>query len=264
MPQLPSSVPLYQPNQPYFYTYDNIPIEALIQREDIINTQVDINTSVLEQSAGDAGTLPVRLSQSMDSLGNLQVQAVDETLHNIGYHTDGEGPDSVQYVRMQYSERAKLSTVAEDATNFGVKVDTGTSAGGSGILIVPYNEGFLTLAPSVTVNWSVENNQIIKANVVALPSSHTHYDNISPVSAFVTPDYQTFTTGISNPFIDGSLKVYINGVRIFPGIMSRHPTSNPLIWQANYFTPNFNGLGFNLQNPITSEDIIIIDFSTEV
>ena len=50
MPNLPNNVPVYEPNQPYYYTFDNMPIDSLIQRDNIINSQVDINTQVLELS----------------------------------------------------------------------------------------------------------------------------------------------------------------------------------------------------------------------
>jgi len=263
MPQLPANVPLYEPNQPYYYTYDNIPIQALVQRDDIINTQVDINTTQLENAAGDAGTLANRLNQSTNSLGQLQELAINTAMHNIGYHTDGEGPDNVQYVRMQYDERTKLATVADSATNFGVSINTGSSAGGSGILTIEYDQGFLSFQPSSTISWSVANNQQVMAHVNALPSSHQHYNNVVPVSAYTTSDYKTYLTGISSSFLDSSLQVYINGHRIFPNVAVNNPTSNPLVWSSNYFVPNTNGLGFVLDTAITSLDVIFIDFITE-
>ena len=263
MPQLPANVPLYEPNQPYYYTYDNIPIQALVQRDDIINTQVDINTNQLEIAAGDAGTLANRLNQSLNFLGQLQELAINIAMHNVGYHTDGEGPDGVQYVRMLYDERTKLASVADSATNFGVSVNTGSSTGGSGILTIEFDQGFLSFQPSSTITWSVGNNQQVTAHVNALPSSHQHYNNIEPVSAYTTSDYKTYLTGISTPFQENSLQVYINGHRIFPNVPVNYPTTNPLVWVSNYFIPNTNGLGFTLNTAITSLDVIFADFITE-
>ena len=44
MPDINSiPVPSYQPLQPYYWVYDNLPLEALIQREDLINNAVDMD-----------------------------------------------------------------------------------------------------------------------------------------------------------------------------------------------------------------------------
>ena len=49
------SVPSYQPLQPYYYQVDNLPIDALIQRDEIINSAVDANTAILESAIGKIG-----------------------------------------------------------------------------------------------------------------------------------------------------------------------------------------------------------------
>lgn len=255
MPDLPNNVPLYEPDQPYYYTFDNTPIEALIQRDDIINAQVDANTALLNSAGGAVGTLPARLNQSMDSLGALLPLAINTAEHNIGYHTDGQGPDTIEYVRMKLSERDKLTTVSEYATNFGIKVQLPS-------VIVPFTEDFVTFEPSTTVTWSVENGQIVKANVVAQPTGHTHYVNITPVDASPTPDYINYETGITSPFITGSLCVYINGVRIFDGGRNvKVPGTDPLTtWTSNGFTVNPDLMSFYLNTAITASDVIVIDF----
>ena len=253
MPELPNNVPRYEPNQPYYYTFDNTPIDSLIQRDDIINAQVDLNTEMLNQAGGEVGTLPAFLAQFTNSYGALLPASINTALHNIGYHIDGNGPDSIAYVRMMQSERDKLSTVSEYATNFGVKVQLPS-------VIAPFTEDFVTFAPSDTVTWSVENGQIVKANVVAQPTGHTHYDNVQPTNPSL--DYQTYLTGLSTAFMSGSLCVYINGVRIFDGGRTvKVPGINPLVeWNENSFTVSVGSLGFTLADPITSSDVIVIDF----
>jgi hypothetical protein len=253
MPELPNNVPRYEPNQPYYYTFDNTPIDSLIQRDDIINSQVDLNTEILKQAGGEVGTLPAFLAQFASPTGALLPLAINTALHNIGYHTDGTGPDSLEYVRMLQSERDKLSTVSENATSFGLKVQLPSTTS-------TFTEDFVTFAPSNTVTWSVENGQIVKANVVAQPTGHTHYDNVQPTNPSF--DYQTYFTGLSTAFMSGSLCVYINGVRIFDGGRTVNvPGPNPLVgWNPNSFTASVGSLGFTLATPITSSDVIVIDF----
>ena len=78
MPDINSiPVPSYQPLQPYYWVYDNLPLEALIQREDLINNAVDINTNILESAIGSTGSLAVRLNQSLMPNGDLKNYKID-------------------------------------------------------------------------------------------------------------------------------------------------------------------------------------------
>lgn len=247
-------IPQYESNQPYHYFYDNLPLDAIIQREDAINNAVDINSEILRLSIGTAGSLSNRLNQSLDSNGALKTAAVDATLHNIGYHTDGEY-DGVDYVRMTLSEREKLSLITNEANNLSLGID-GPSA------ITYVTDGVVTLEPSSTVEWTLTAGQKLRADVtVGLTNAHQHFDNITPISASLTSDYKNYITNLPTAFTAGSLKVFINGVRIFSDATVYAPTSSPLsTWQLNSFTENGNGLGFSLLNAITINDIIRIDF----
>jgi hypothetical protein len=248
------TIPQYQSNQPYHYFYDNLPLEAIIQREDMINNAVDINSELLRQSVGTAGTLANRLNQSLQSNGNLKTTAVDTALHNIGYHTDG-AYDGVDYVRMTLSERDKLSLIAQEANNLSIGID-GPSA------ITYVTDGVVTLEPSTTIEWTLSAGQKLRADVtVGLTNAHQHFDNITPVAAALTSNYKDYLTNLTTAFTTGSLKVFINGVRIFQDTTVYAPTSSPLSsWQLNSFTENEDGLGFSLLNAITINDIIKIDF----
>lgn len=247
------TVPQYQANQPYHYFYDNLPIDALVQREDLINYAVDINTEILRQTIGTAGSLPARLNQSLQDNGALKTAAVDTALHNIGYHTDGDY-DGVSYVRMELSERQKLSLIADEATSLSIGIQ-----GPSDITYI--SDGVALIDNSSTITWSVSLDQKIRADVsVGLTNAHMHYDNIEPISADLTPNYKDYITNLPSEFTAGSLKVYINGVRIFSDITIYAPTSDPSsAWQLNSFTEN-SGLGFSLLNAITAYDTIRIDF----
>jgi len=112
-------IPSYQPLQPYYWTYDNMPLEAINQREQLINNAVDANTETLRASIGSTGSLNVRLDQSLLPNGDLRVAKINEALHNIGAHEDGSY-DGVDYVRMTLSEREKLALVASEAKNITI------------------------------------------------------------------------------------------------------------------------------------------------
>ena len=73
MPDLSSiPVPQYAPNQPYHWEYDNLPLKALADRDEVINGEVDNQTKILVDAAGTQGTLANRLNQSIDEDGNLK------------------------------------------------------------------------------------------------------------------------------------------------------------------------------------------------
>jgi hypothetical protein len=248
------TVPQYQPNQPYHYKYDNLPIDALVQRDELINTATDQNTLAILESVGSAGSLGNRLNQSLEQNGSLKTTAVDTSLHNIGAHTDGSygGTD---YVRMTLAERSKLSLIAAEAKNISISVETASN-------VLYFDNGTVGLVNSPTITWASEGGQNVRADVaVALSNAHQHYDGIIPTSVSLTPDYINYLTGLGTAFTAGSLKVYINGVRIFSNSTVYAPTSDPLTtWQQNSFTENINGLGFSLLNAITIDDSIVIDF----
>lgn len=249
------NVPSYQPLQPYYYQVDNLPIDALVQRDEIINSAVDVNTAILESAIGSAGTLAARLDQSLQPSGDLKTFKVDETLHNIGAHTDGSY-DGIDYVRMELSEREKLALIADQATNVTIQVDQISQ-------VAFFNSGPVILKNSTTISFVVTQPNIVSAEVaVGLQNAHRHFYGVEPPSANLTPDYINYITGLNVPFEIGSLRVYINGVRIYnDGSLIYVPT--PLAtssYQLNGFLENEARTGFTLDNAITLNDIIRIDF----
>lgn len=275
------SVPSYQPNQPYHYKYDNLPLEALAARDEIINTTVDANNNELVSSHGTTGSLSARLNQSLEDNGDLKTTAVNTALHNIGAHTDGSYTVSggelssyqadyplvtnpVPFVRMLQAERDKLALIADEAKNISIAFPDATPAP------LSFDNGPVSVENSSTITWTSVGGQAVRADVVAsLANAHQHYDNIVPASASLTPDYQTYLTASPSPitFVSGSLKVYINGVRVpsSPTPAIYIPSSEPLTsWTLNQFTENGTPNGFSLLNPITSNDIIVIDFEVSL
>ena len=139
-------VPKYSADQPYHWEYDNLPLQALEDRDVAINNAVDQQTQILVDAAGTQGNIANRLDQSIDDDGNLKSSAIEEAMHNVAKHSDGTtNVDSeeldfyittlgystmvnpVPFVRMLEAERGKLALVAEEATNLKIQVCTETN-----------------------------------------------------------------------------------------------------------------------------------------
>lgn len=277
--QLP--VPQYQGDQPYHWEYDNLPLKTLADRDEIINGEVDSHGKILRDCAGTQGTLANRLAQSIDEDGNLIPAAVDESAHNIAEHTDGSKTVSggeltayialgfpsltnpVSFVRMLDSERAKLALIADEATNMTIEVETISN-------IVLFEEGPLQLAQSESIQWEVEAPNKVKAVLaVSTDFAHRHYYDLTPVmepTDDLTPiEYKLFkVTSVATPFIEDSLRVYINGVRISSEFSVYYPSNPVSTWTLNRFTADAANGKFTLDSAITELDIIQIDFDVSL
>lgn len=257
------NVPSYEAIQPYHYIYDNLPIAALILRQDVLNNAVDFNTSVLENSIGSRVDLAARLNQSLDSYGDLKTSAVNNSLHNIGSHEDGNY-DGIDYVRMQLSERQKLSQVQDGANFFALQINVPAISNG-----VYFNNGILELNDSDSLKWRFSEPNNLTADLqFPIESAHQHYYGITPTPALLTPDYKNYTTGLSKPIMKNTLRVFINGVQIFSDFDVLVPPYNPnlktLDWKKNKFTLNDDLITFKLLHSITENDIIKIDFDVSL
>jgi hypothetical protein len=276
MPDLgPFDVPQYQPGQPYHYEYDNLPLKTLARRDELINTTVDILAGILENTAGTQGTLSNRLNQSIDADGNLKSTAVDQADHNIAYHIDGSRTvdplelsayqalgfpsltNPVDFVRMLASERYKLADIADNATNLTIDVATvgdGTITFGDGAIPV------LSLEESDSIAWSFVSPNGIKAELkYDFAFAHRHYYDIVPL----TGDYQNYqVNGLSTPYREGSLRVYINGVRLSSNSTVNVPNYAVSAYTENMFTPDHLNGTFALDVAIDPTDVITIDFDT--
>lgn len=261
-------VPLYEPQSPYHWEYDNLPLKALKLRDEVINGQVDINTLSLAEAAGNQGSVSNRLNQSIEENGDLKTSAIDEALHNIAEHEDGSKTltageisdyatkgyvvsNPVPFVRMISAERDKLSLIADEATNMSIQVETPST-------VVLYTEGPITFKGSASVTWEVTGSDI-KANMAfPIEAAHRHYYDLEPI----TTDYLNFqVTSVSTPYVEGSLRVYVNGVRLSSEAAIYVPSSDiSAAWTANMFSADQDAGTFFLQNAITSSDVIRIDF----
>jgi hypothetical protein len=270
-------VPEYQPNQPYHWEYDNLPIKNLVLRDELINNELENASQILRNGAGTQGNMANRIDQSIDSDGNLKPIAIDQALHSIAEHTDAskdvDGSElsyiqntlgfnsitnPISFVRMLEAERSKLNLIADEATNIDFNVQSPSS-------IVSITEGSISFQPSDTITWDItapatpSQPFVIKPNLsIGTTFAHTHYYDLEPI----TVDYQNYSvTSVNTPYIQGSLRVFVNGVRINSDYLIYCPSSNPTMsWTLNKFTPNHTGGTFALDNDLSSQDIIRIDF----
>jgi hypothetical protein len=245
-------VPQYQALQPYHVDFDNLPLKALITRMQLINSAVDINSDILRQAVGSQGTVSARLGQSLNDDGSLRVSAVDGTLHNIGAHADGTY-ESVAYVRMKLDEREKLALIADGATNMTLEFNTPS-------VITSFDTGPVEFIPSDGVTWNTVAPNKVQANLTfPISSAHKHYYGITP-QYDGTPDFQHYKIGYPN-YIAGSLRVAINGVRIFDDGDVYVPGSTVSeAWTLQGFTGDETTGKFVLMTPLTLDDVIRVDF----
>lgn len=251
-------VDLYQPNDVYNYVIDNRPLEGIVTRIDMLNGQVDNDAQTLRESIGSAGSLSARLNESLNDDGSLKTVAIDNALHSIAAHIDAGG-----FVRMTTAEQAKLSLIENNANN--LRVNFNTISG-----IIGYSTGTINFAGSSTITWRYQGGNIYADNDFPAEVRHVHYYNVNPVPVnLISPDYINYkTSSIDTPYKSGSLRVYLNGIRL-----SQNANVEAPIYDGTEYVPtvysvtegaNIGGIVtgglFSLSSAITSDDVIFIDF----
>jgi hypothetical protein len=192
-----------------------------------------------------------RLNQSIDEDGGLKTTAIDEALHDIEAHTD-----SATYVRMTAAQSAKLDLIADEATSLFLQVDNGTE--------YEFTSGAVRFIPSSTVTFSiVEPNEIKFDMAFPVEAAHQHFYNATPVSAnLVTPDYINYKVNApATPYVEDSLRVYVNGVRLNPDQGVYAPGA--LItddWTLLSYTADYENGTFAFSDAVAEADILSIDY----
>ena len=261
MPNI-NSIPevLYEPNQPYHYYYDNLPLRNILTRIGLVNIQVETNADMLRGVAGSAGSLNARLGASLEADGTIKNEAIDSSLHGICHHKDGDGPDGVAYVRMTADERAKLALIQSESNRLLVEIEDQFPTIGS---YVTFLDGVLRLGNSSTIFFDFEAPNVVKAHSAFPPDvAHRHNYDKTPVHAKLSsPNYRNYkTTSVSTSYMDGSLRVYVNGVKISNSAVPV-PNLTGSSFTATYIESESNSQGtFTLNRSISSSDVIRIDF----
>lgn len=244
----------YNANDPIHWDYDNIPLKAIIERQNLINLALDNVIEQMRDAIGTQGSLSNRLNQSIDANGDIKKEAIDQANHSIESHED-----TPNYVRMTREQSDKLSQIQDNATSLKAKVFIDETN------YVEVSTDFIEMKSSNTIKTSFEAPNIIRYDLnIPIEFAHRHYSNIIPTSVDIISDYMHYkTTNTVNPlpFISGSLKVYINGIRIFqekevyvPGFTMDAP------WILLKFHSNPDFGVFTLSAPISDDDVIYIDF----
>lgn len=238
---------LYNPTDPYHFQFDNLPLENILLRIDLVNAAVDRNIEEIRAAGGTQGSLSTRLARSMEPNGDLTTQAVDATLHSIEDHQD-----NANFVRMTNAERAKLSNVSNDATALKLQVTDVSQT-------FAFEDEQVILENSDTLTWAVIPPNRIRGDLAFPPSAaHQHHYNLTPL----TSDNQNFvTTTVNTPYIVNSLRVYVNGVRLSPS-----PATVPVFdamgnSTQTYFAEDDPTMGtFMLNRVLSVSEVIRIDF----
>ena len=244
MPNL-SSIPIrpYQPLWAYHHYYDNLPITDIETQLYVINNQTDLNDIAIESSIGTAGSLAARLAASLQDNGNLITSAVDAAEHSISAHIDVGG-----YVRMLLTERSKLAGISSGATNLHISIPSD-----SPIPIWPDNVSTtLNLLNSSTISWRYQNGGLYADSTYTNWLTSGRIYNATPVGSVTN-----FTTPLAVTYNAGSLRVYINGLRLntasaIGGYMYSEDTSNE--------TNGVITTGAFFLNTALGSNVIYIDF----
>jgi len=245
----------YQGLQPYHVEYDNLPLKNIIDRTLVINAAVDIAMQILNESVGTQGTLSNRLSQSIEDDGDLKAAAIDEALHSVGAHTDGDYL-GVSYVRMLEEERDKLALISDEATALRLTVNADIPS----TTTINFEDEEVELQPSDTIKWQFVSPNKLRA-VTTFPSSAAHqhfYDGDPVLESGSTYKINTIAT----PYVAGSSRVYVNGIRLSQTDSVYVPphTGPDGTWILTTYTEDDTNGRFTLNRTLNLADVIKVDY----
>lgn len=273
MPEINNILPvLYEANQPYHHYYDNLPLKNILARIGMVNLQVDAHSDILRGAGGSTGSLKSRLDVSIEDSGLLKTEAVDDALHNIENHTDSDS-----FVRMTSEERTKLSKIGLQANKFQIEIEDNVPTIGNYITIPP-DEDQTSSSPAQPAKLILRSSNtiffnFISPNILQIHSTfptdlaHRHRYDLKP--AYDNPSEPSYihfkTTSLSTPFKEGSLRVYVNGVRI-----TDSPTETVHVldlsnssgnWVETFIeSQDFENGTFSLNRELSVNDVVRIDF----
>ncbi len=157
------------------------------------------------------------------------------------------------------SERDKLGLIASAATDLTIRFETI----GPSETPVDFDSGILPFDDSSTISWRLDSGTIKADMAFTTSAAHTHvYDQLPVHQTILSPDFINYeTTSTATVFVEGSLRVYINGSRIGEDESIYVPGATPTDdWTLIRVTPAFATGEFALSTAITANDVIRIDF----
>jgi len=244
----------YHPNHPYHFHYDNLPLKNIIIRQVMINSAVDTVSGVVNEAKGTRSDLDTRLNETLNPDGTFKSSAVPS-------HSIDLVEDSVSYVRMTPAERIKLDNISSDATALNIVFPNDPPDPN-----FVFDDHSVMFGNTSTVHWEVDTTDpmlpVVKAHI-SVPTAKVHHYNVSPN----TSDYESFTIDYP-PMIADSLRVYINGIRIFVGVDVKIPRPDMSEWDDIHIS-SVDTEGFvlsdSLENYFTpaSEYVVRVDYNRD-
>ncbi len=256
MPRIELIEPVYySPNDPDDWAHRNRPLEAIIARQELINLALDNVIEQVRDSVGTQNTLSARLARSLDDDGALRTSAVDASTHSIESHAD-----TADYVRMTRVQSDKLEQISDGANHLEIEVQLDSE----GNDLVTLDSGTVRFVPSSSVSFSLDSpNKVAFDLAFPAAAAHRHYYDQTPVHATpLSPDYIHYKVNSQAiAYMDGTLRVYINGIRLSSSEEVYVPGDNN-VWTLVSYTPNHASGTFALSAAIQETDIIRIDYDT--
>lgn len=244
---------LYRASDPIHWEIDNLPLKSILKRQELINLSLDNVLEDMRSAIGTQGSFSNRLSQSLKDDGGLKSLAVDEANHSIASHHDTD-----EYVRMSKVQSDKLDLIQEDATNLRFRITNENEE------ITEVSEGFVDLVPTAGIIPILsDDNKLSFRLSFTSEFTHRHYYGVDPVHQNqINPDYLNFWINSANSeIIQNSLRIFINGIRIFEDLQVYVPASNIAFpWSLMHYTVSEDNTSFSLNQRLSTSDVIKIDF----
>lgn len=230
-----------------------MPLKNILRRQNLINLSLDNLIEQIRDAVGTQGSVSNRLNQSINADGSLKSSAIDSALHSIAEHADTD-----DFVRMTKPQADKLALIDNQATSLTLQVFT------DDINSVDFSSGPIKIKASNSVMPVIESSNVLKFNLgFPVEAAHQHFYGLTPVDEnTISPDYQNYkVNSLSSAFVEGSLRVWVNGFRIFqdaevyvPGALVEDP------WTLMSFTEDHENGKFVLSTAVSENDAIRIDF----
>jgi hypothetical protein len=250
---------LHEGLEPYHLDYDNLPLKGIIERINLINHTLDTIEEILNSAQGSTINIGTRIDQSINDNGELKEEAINEILHNIGYHTDGEY-DGIEYCRFTQDERNKLENISDEAKNISFEIPE------SDISNIIFDNGLLKIENTDNIKCEFESPNILKFNLNFNTNSlHNHYYNVIPNHVDeLDPDYQNYILPIE--YQEDTLRIYINGIKISENGNYVYDKDNGPSgdWYLTSYTLNEDMQSFTLSRSLNENDEILVDFDSNL